>query len=195
MLASVTDVCLYANIRIFKQITTLVHLLMLMIEMFVSMQIYEFLSKSQRFGIGKIRRRDVCLYANIRIFKQITTLTDADSQTVQMFVSMQIYEFLSKSQQADTVSVRIKDVCLYANIRIFKQITTIRCNACALVLMFVSMQIYEFLSKSQRMNAKLLTPEDVCLYANIRIFKQITTLTVMPNAIRRCLSLCKYTNF
>ena len=41
---------------------------------------------------------DVCLYANIRIFKQITTTSGFSDATLGMFVSMQIYEFLSKSQ-------------------------------------------------------------------------------------------------
>ena len=41
-----------------------------------------------------------------------------------MFVSMQIYEFLSKSQRLRAYTIRFCDVCLYANIRIFKQITT-----------------------------------------------------------------------
>ena len=41
---------------------------------------------------------DVCLYANIRIFKQITTKLDYSKISDMMFVSMQIYEFLSKSQ-------------------------------------------------------------------------------------------------
>ena len=64
---------------------------------------------------------DVCLYANIRIFKSALIIADIS-----------------------------RDVCLYANIRIFKQITTNACAACCAVSMFVSMQIYEFLSKSQR---------------------------------------------
>ena len=42
---------------------------------------------------------DVCLYANIRIFKQITTIEASDIPEPPMFVSMQIYEFLSKSQR------------------------------------------------------------------------------------------------
>ena len=41
-----------------------------------------------------------------------------------MFVSMQIYEFLSKSQPDVSFDGTFIDVCLYANIRIFKQITT-----------------------------------------------------------------------
>ena len=61
--------------------------------------------------------------------------------------------------------------------------------------MFVSMQIYEFLSKSQRNVLLFLLNNDVCLYANIRIFKQITTLSAKRIQILRCLSLCKYTNF
>ena len=45
-----------------------------------------------------------------------------------MFVSMQIYEFLSKSQHTSPCKVSLVDVCLYANIRIFKQITTLEFN-------------------------------------------------------------------
>ena len=87
-----------------------------------------------------------------------------------MFVSMQIYEFLSKSQHVVSVVTSPVDVCLYANIRIFKQITTIIVSEHLTRLMFVSMQIYEFLSKSQLQRQ------------NIR-------------ASAGCLSLCKYTNF
>ena len=66
--------------------------------MFVSMQIYEFLSKSQPQHVCNYFKYDVCLYANIRIFKQITTPIYICLSWKKMFVSMQIYEFLSKSQ-------------------------------------------------------------------------------------------------
>ena len=92
-----------------------------------------------------------------------------------MFVSMQIYEFLSKSQQSENGTLYYNDVCLYANIRIFKQITTTVGGSLYLSGMFVSMQIYEFLSKSQPRTMLIRVLWDVCLYANIRIFKQITT--------------------
>ena len=87
-----------------------------------------------------------------------------------MFVSMQIYEFLSKSQHVLGCEVQRLDVCLYANIRIFKQITTANSSVAKEKAMFVSMQIYEFLSKSQRIISLVFGPI-------------------------RCLSLCKYTNF
>ncbi len=61
--------------------------------------------------------------------------------------------------------------------------------------MFVSMQIYEFLSKSQQPMQSDNFAKDVCLYANIRIFKQITTHCYIHHLYFRCLSLCKYTNF
>ena len=96
------DVCLYANIRIFKQITTFVNVIPVSTLMFVSMQIYEFLSKSQPASPASSALSDVCLYANIRIFKQITTLPDMPKEVFRMFVSMQIYEFLSKSQRITT---------------------------------------------------------------------------------------------
>ena len=87
-----------------------------------------------------------------------------------MFVSMQIYEFLSKSQLESGEVYSVVDVCLYANIRIFKQITTINNGVKSMAAMFVSMQIYEFLSKSQR-------------------------LMDITETHGGCLSLCKYTNF
>ena len=87
-----------------------------------------------------------------------------------MFVSMQIYEFLSKSQLLFWYLILFVDVCLYANIRIFKQITTKSIGRSEEKGMFVSMQIYEFLSKSQ----------PVIIYAQRKSW---------------CLSLCKYTNF
>ena len=96
-----------------------------------------------------MKASDVCLYANIRIFKQITTIDLRKDNVRKMFVSMQIYEFLSKSQQNWFSKNKAIDVCLYANIRIFKQITTQAKNNISRNLMFVSMQIYEFLSKSQ----------------------------------------------
>ena len=79
--------------------------------MFVSMQIYEFLSKSQLFTLKLANTPDVCLYANIRIFKQITTEMKYGSRCVRMFVSMQIYEFLSKSQHI-IIYQRCGDRCL-----------------------------------------------------------------------------------
>ena len=138
--------------------------------MFVSMQIYEFLSKSQPATPPPVPTVDVCLYANIRIFKQITTTRVSIISLPLMFVSMQIYEFLSKSQRSMYSSKELVDVCLYANIRIFKQITTLLLNAILLKVMFVSMQIYEFLSKSQPAAGG-------------------------SAGATRCLSLCKYTNF
>ena len=138
--------------------------------MFVSMQIYEFLSKSQLEREDRNKEEDVCLYANIRIFKQITTKMISYGMVWLMFVSMQIYEFLSKSQRSAEVMANLNDVCLYANIRIFKQITTTFNFLLTFAKMFVSMQIYEFLSKSQQV---------------VNLFIRLS----------RCLSLCKYTNF
>ena len=112
------DVCLYANIRIFKQITTCWRCSRWPPKMFVSMQIYEFLSKSQHEGSRQLRPQDVCLYANIRIFKQITTRSSRKAKLSMMFVSMQIYEFLSKSQQDSTAQIiagRCLSLCKYTN--------------------------------------------------------------------------------
>ena len=53
-----------------------------------------------------------------RIFKQITTIADASAVSLQMFVSMQIYEFLSKSQLGEQAMATVKgclSLCKYTN--------------------------------------------------------------------------------
>ena len=82
------------------------------------MQIYEFLSKSQLAIITTSLHMDVCLYANIRIFKQITTKINQENNQFKMFVSMQIYEFLSKSQQIPCSGLKpfgCLSLCKYTN--------------------------------------------------------------------------------
>ena len=111
------DVCLYANIRIFKVFGMLM-------EYFQDVCLYANIRIFKRNARIVVRKYDVCLYANIRIFKQITTPAPSAGSAPPMFVSMQIYEFLSKSQHCINGLQNYSDVCLYANIRIFKQITT-----------------------------------------------------------------------
>ena len=82
------------------------------------MQIYEFLSKSQHLFIHFNKYIDVCLYANIRIFKQITTQANQREGKREMFVSMQIYEFLSKSQherKRKNGGIGCLSLCKYTN--------------------------------------------------------------------------------
>ena len=67
--------------------------------MLFTLQMYEFLSKSQ---LGTDRRRglsDVVYLTKVRIFKQITTTTATGRSKASMLFTLQRYEFLSKSQQ------------------------------------------------------------------------------------------------
>ena len=62
--------------------------------------------------------------AKIRIFKQITTISRSTLACRMVFILVQRYEFLSKSQQREKEEYNRKGVYPCAKIRIFKQITT-----------------------------------------------------------------------
>ena len=62
--------------------------------------------------------------AKIRIFKQITTEQGLTTEEVKVFILVQRYEFLSKSQRVSQWGVGETGVYPCAKIRIFKQITT-----------------------------------------------------------------------
>ena len=62
--------------------------------------------------------------AKIRIFKQITTGGQQLQVRKRVFILVQRYEFLSKSQQREKEEYNRKGVYPCAKIRIFKQITT-----------------------------------------------------------------------
>ena len=121
--ASCTVVCDTANVRVFKQITTIRYSVVVSLLLFAILQMYEFSSKSQLCLYILIVQPVVCDTANVRVFKQITTLTEESGRTVQLFAILQMYEFSSKSQ-----------LCIYF----------FRANA-----LFAILQMYEFSSKSQ----------------------------------------------
>ena len=138
-----------AKIRIFKQITTDGHDALAAIGVFILVQRYEFLSKSQHKQLAQLNNTGVYPCAKIRIFKQITTRNDVGFVEKVVFILVQRYEFLSKSQHHLVLSVPTSGVYPCAKIRIFKQITTNCSMHCLAAAVFILVQRYEFLSKSQ----------------------------------------------
>ena len=138
--------------------------------MFITLQRYEILSKSQR--LGHHQPNDVGVYhsAKIRNFKQITTMTRFLTKLVEVFITLQRYEILSKSQLLHTSSHGTNGVYHSAKIRNFKQITTNDRVYEQDIMVFITLQRYEILSKSQPLPWTMPTPKG-------------------------CLSLCKDTKF
>ena len=112
-------------------------------------------------------------------------------------------------------------VCDTAKVRVFKQITTDKCNGVQIHGLFAILQKYEFSSKSQLDVQTILLLFVVCDTAKVRVFKQITTARLSQdrrhglfailqkyefssksqliieriNATTSCLRYCKSTSF
>ena len=67
-------VCDTAKVRFFKQITTILPLILLVLGLFAILQKYDFSSKSQLNFSSSIQVYVVCDTAKVRFFKQITTV-------------------------------------------------------------------------------------------------------------------------
>ena len=145
--------------------------------------------------------RVVCVTAKVRFFKQITTPSELQVETIVLFVILQKYDFSSKSQQQNLVNLRAEVVCDTAKVRFFKQITTQLTLLLSVNGLFVILQKYDFSSKSQHdaeiygmarrclwyckstifqanhneLQWRILYCKVVCDTAKVRFFKQITT--------------------
>ena len=137
---------------------------------FITLQRYEILSKSQLTKIHFSLYLGVYHSAKIRNFKQITTHYYLHYKTTLVFITLQRYEILSKSQLRWLRCASVKGVYHSAKIRNFKQITTKYNYYEKTIEVFITLQRYEILSKSQLFLLRLIT-------------------------ILRCLSLCKDTKF
>ena len=118
-------VCDTAKVRFFKQITTELQTLVLLVVLFAILQKYDVSSKSQRrvglaqspasclryckstiFQANHNEYRDdagglvvVCDTAKVRFFKQITTHAKTIQKGEKLFAILQKYDFSSKSQR------------------------------------------------------------------------------------------------
>ena len=114
-----------AKVRIFKQITTLLTVILMTCSLLLLPQRYEFSSKSQQRRGGRRDSGVVVATAKVRIFKQITTNFTFNIQIFTLLLLPQRYEFSSKSQRAVQACCRKRVVVATAKVRIFKQITTV----------------------------------------------------------------------
>ena len=144
--------------------------------MFVILQKYDFSSKSQRLSssikansgclwyckstifqanhnsprYGKCAWRDVCDTAKVRFFKQITTLVNERVIALRCLWYCKSTIFQANHNRLDPFVAKLQDVCDTAKVRFFKQITTENVTILHLGRMFVILQKYDFLSKSQQ---------------------------------------------
>ena len=144
--------------------------------MFVILQKYDFSSKSQHNLGGEVEKLRCLWYCKSTIFQ-------ANHNVPSLFVP------------------KSTDVCDTAKVRFFKQITTLYFSWAFFTRMFVILQKYDFSSKSQQAQARILARLwclwyckstifqanhnsnlrrvfkhfDVCDTAKVRFFKQITT--------------------
>ena len=83
------DVCYYAKIRILKQITTIVLLVLTSARCLLLCKDKNFKANHNNPDSKVTVKLDVCYYAKIRILKQITTAVKYDISPCKMFVTMQ----------------------------------------------------------------------------------------------------------
>ena len=169
--------------------------------MFAILQKYDFPSKSQLIFLIVFCIVVVCDTAKVRFSKQITTRSRTDKDifgclryckstifqanhnsnnnlllTDVLFAILQKYDFPSKSQLTPYIIRKTKAVCDTAKVRFSKQITTSRYNSTLVDMLFVTLQKYDFPSKSQHYAAQSNLALAVCDTAKVRFFKQITTM-------------------
>ena len=88
------------------------------------LQRYKFLSKSQLWEFPDWQDAGVYAIAKVQIFKQITTQYISSWEDTRVFMLLQRYKFLSKSQRVIAIDMAMRDVYAIAKVLIFKQITT-----------------------------------------------------------------------
>ena len=189
-------VCDTAKVRVFKQITTSVFLLLQPQWLFAILQKYEFSSKSQLAAL-RITLPSCCLRyckstsfqanhnhlrmcvpppavvcdtAKVRVFKQITTSKTCRKSTHTLFAILQKYEFSSKSQPSGIIYLMT--------------------NCCLRYCKSTSFQ-----ANHNRNSGRFKSEPVVCDTAKVRVFKQITTTSAEWASYISCLRYCKSTSF
>ena len=214
-------VCDTANVRFFKQITTIYSTLYTVNMLFAILQMYDFSSKSQQERkqthwqsrclryckctifqanhntISNIMQNNVvvCDTANVRFFKQITTNAHVYIEGFRCLRYCKCTIFQANHNYVLCGANLPPVVCDTANVRFFKQITTyheegshsIRC------LRYCKCTIFQ--ANHNATVACVLRDTVVCDTANVRFFKQITTLKSNSTCNNSCLRYCKCTIF
>ena len=163
-------VCDTANVRVFKQITTSVRAAFALDSCLRYCKCTSFQANHNAFRPLKETQVVVCDTANVRVFKQITTPLNLLHAISLLFAILQMYEFSSKSQLPQLITLVKIVVCDTANVRVFKQITTCNLLANFCHWLFAILQMYEFSSKSQH-------------------------VSMLSYSVNSCLRYCKCTSF
>ena len=138
-------------------------------------QRYEFSSKSQQESSPISIRKVVADTTKVRIFKQITTLSNPPHARSELLLIPQRYEFSSKSQLVEVNLSALVVVADTTKVRIFKQITTVwritlKKKRCCWYHKGTNFQAnHNIIQPSQH---QLSVVADT---TKVRIFKQITT--------------------
>ena len=156
---------------------------------------YEFSSKSQPQLPESVSGLCCLRYCKCTSFQANHNLSSNAASLQRLFAILQMYEFSSKSQPLPLIKLRLRVVCDTANVRVFKQITTYEVTEQDGNALFAILQMYEFSSKSQLRHKTAERTAVVCDTANVRVFKQITTIWWLRLLIISCLRYCKCTSF
>ena len=194
-------VCDTANVRVFKQITTYS---IRPVTAHCCLRYCKCTSFQANHNIPpllSIVPSVVCDTANVRVFKQITTLSISVHPEALLFAILQMYEFSSKSQPTESLSASTFGCLRYCKCTSFQANHNRSIKLKHGRRLFAILQMYEFSSKSQpapmtyvrssrclryckctsfqaNHNPFLCVPVRlmvVCDTANVRVFKQITT--------------------
>ena len=163
-------VCDTAKVRFFKQITTKMSYLHLMMLLFAILQKYDFSSKSQQVSEGRDGQVCCLRYCKSTIFQA------------------------NHNNTAD-LSLAILVVCDTAKVRFFKQITTAPNVRYAYMgcLRYCKSTIFQANHNSDESAVRQRVV--VCDTAKVRFFKQITTSSGCRRMYTCCLRYCKSTIF
>ena len=171
-------------------------------ELFAILQMYDFSSKSQPLYAGYDLFYCCLRYCKCTIFQANHNCAARGGVSTSLFAILQMYDFSSKSQrkgcryyskdcclryckctifQANHNNTQVglnksQVVCDTANVRFFKQITTSSVRILVAEMLFAILQMYDFSSKSQLKHVDAFNSLVVCDTANVRFFKQITTV-------------------
>ena len=120
--------------------------------LFAILQMYEFSSKSQLDAIVITSKPVVGDTANVRVFKQITTICLHTKRVQKLLAILQMYEFSSKSQPNKCANFKDRSCWRYCKCTSFQANHNISGAIAHHDMLFAILQKYELSSKSQQVS-------------------------------------------
>ena len=203
----ITDVVVVdtTKVQFFKQITTYLKVGFFSVLLLLIPQRYNFSSKSQQRSSNQRKRPVVVDTTKVQFFKQITTKSRSLVSFSMLLLIPQRYNFSSKSQLQEHLSLLIMSCCWYhkgtifqanhnlilsliagtrvvvdtTKVQFFKQITTKEQDGSFSVSLLLIPQRYNFSSKSQPYYEMPVVQRVVVDTTKVQFFKQITTIRIL----------------